>query len=391
MFFLSKEEDIKEGKTTDIYFQRTAEILEKSGRNPQVSMEIFLKKFPEDYGWGIFCGLSECLRLLDGIKGLEVYSLPEGKVFSEKQPLMLVKGRYLDFGRYETAILGFLCHASGIATKAARVRSAAGGRLVYNFGARRAHPGITPMIERSAYIGGLDGVSTFIGGEAIGIEPVGTMPHALILILGDTLKALNAFDDVIAKEVPRIALLDTYNDEKFEALNLAQNFKGRLYGLRFDTPGSRRGDLKAIIEEVQWELGTRGYKDIKFMVSGGLDEKDLKELNTVVDAFGVGTSISNAKVLDFSMDIVKIDGKSVSKRGKSSGEKKVIGCKSCGFEEVVLFDQDTGNQRCPACGGAFKELYINMISDGKPIYDFPDPKEIRKKVIEELEMKDLKI
>jgi len=391
LFYSSSEKDIRKGNTSDIYFKRTAKILKSLGNNPEVVMEVFLKAFPKDYQWGVYSGISECISLLEGLKGLDIFSLPEGKVFDRGQPLMVLRGKYLDFSLYETSILGFLCHASGIATKAARIKRCAGKRSVYNFGARRAHPSITPMIERSAFIGGLDGVSTPAGARLIGMDPVGTMPHALILILGDTLQALKAFDKVIEKDVPRIALIDTLNDEKFEAIRIAEGFEKGLYGIRLDTPGSRRGNIREIIEEVRWELKIRGHQDIRIMLSGGLDEKDIFSLTDIVDAFGVGTSISNARVLDFSMDIVEIEGKKISKRGKSSGAKKVIRCKKCASESTILFRQDTGSVKCPDCGGDCEDLFIQMISGGRLIYKEPDPKKIRDRVKEELAIKDKNI
>lgn len=384
MFFISGDNDIKSGKTTDIYFKRTEEILRKKKVNPIVSVEIFLKKLPGDYKWGILAGVEECVRLLEGMGGLSLSCMPEGTIFKEDQPVMSIKGRYLDFGKFETPLLGFLCHSSGIATKAARCRIAAGKTPIYSFGARRIHPAITAAVERSAYIGGLDGVSTIAGAEAIGVEPVGTMPHALILILGDTIEAVKAFDEIIKKEVKRIALIDTFNDEKFEAIRIGSKFSKSLYGLRLDTPGSRRGSFKKIIEEIRWELDIRGFGNLKIMVSGGLDEDDIFDLRDHVDAFGVGTSISGARVLDFSLDIVEIEGRPIAKRGKMSGEKKVIICKGCRGCRTVLSGKKADYYKCKNCGGSFEELFIDVLKDGKRVYNLPSAGSIRNRVLKEL-------
>ena len=125
---------------------------------------------------------------------------------------------YTDFGALETSMLGLICQASGVATKAARCKKAADGRPVISFGARRMHPVIAPMVERNAFVGGCDGVSVIKSAEMIGEEASGTMPHALILLMGDTVTAARAFDEVIDKAVKRIVLVDTFNDEKVEAL-----------------------------------------------------------------------------------------------------------------------------------------------------------------------------
>ncbi len=389
MFYTSDDRSIKDGKTTDIYFKRTEEILKKKNLNPQVGAEIFLKGFPGDYMWGILSGIEECVYLLKDIPGIDLFCMPEGTFFRAGQPVLLVKGKYLDFGRFETPILGFLCHCSGISTKAARCRIAAKERTVFNFGARRIHPAITPAVERSAYIGGLDGVSTIAGAETIGIEPVGTMPHALIIIMGDTVEALRSFDEVIKSDVKRIALIDTFNDEKFEAIRVCEAEGVNLYGLRLDTPGSRRGDYKKIIEEIRWELDIRGFDDLKIMVSGGLDEADIINLREVVDAFGIGTAISGARVLDFSLDLVEVDGRWISKRGKMSGLKKVIRCSSCKCDLIVLYEKNAGDYKCKKCGGSFDELFVNILKNGKQVRRLPSAQEIRRRVLEQLEFLEL--
>ena len=276
----------------------------------------------------ILAGIEECVELLAGLK-VSVRSMKEGSVFKPYQPVMEIEGNYTAFGLYETALLGFLCQATGVATKAARCKKAAGDRMVISFGGRRVHPAVAPVIERSAFIGGFDGVALLKSGELIGRDAVGTMPHALILIMGDTVDATLAFNRVFGKKVSTISLIDTFNDEKFEALRVAEALGRNLYALRLDTPGSRRGDFFRILEEVRWELDMRGYKHVKLFVSGGLDEEDISRLNPLVDGYGLGTSISNARVVDFSMDIVEIDGKPLAKRGKASGSKRAMRCVRC--------------------------------------------------------------
>src|SRR5207302_6100177 len=181
--------------------------------------------------------------------------------------------------------------ASGVATRAARCAIAADDKPVYSFGARRMHPSIAPMIERAAYVGGCAGVAAVASAEMLGLQPVGTMAHATILILGQE-RAWHAFDETMEEDVPRVALVDTFQDEKFGAIAAAEVLGDRLAAVRLDTPGSRRGDFAAIVREVRWELGVRGFDHVKLFVSGGLDETDIRPLNRLVDARGVGTSIS---------------------------------------------------------------------------------------------------
>ena len=389
MFHIADGDDVKSGKLTDIYFERTNKILKAIEKNPLVKAEIFLKSFPCGYSWGVLAGIEETIKLLSDVDKISIRCMPEGTVFRDFQPVMVIEGKYLDFGIYETAILGFLCQASGIATKAARCKLAAQDKLLYSFGGRRVHPAIMPMVERSAFIGGADGVSTTIGAKLIGQEPVGTIPHSLILIMGDTVEATKAFNQVIEPEVKRISLIDTFNDEKFEAIRVAECLGEDLYGIRLDTPSSRRGNFRKILEEVRWELDIRGFNKVRLVASGGLDEEDILNLRDIVDVFGVGTSISDARVLDFSLDIVEIEGKKISKRGKMSGAKKVIRCSKCFNDRIVLEDRKASDYKCVRCGSTYKDVFIDAVNEGKILYDFPQAFDIRSRVLDQFKFLEL--
>ncbi|MDK2913635.1 MAG: nicotinate phosphoribosyltransferase, partial [Thermococcaceae archaeon] len=307
-FYIAHEEDIRAGRTTDVYFIRTQKILREKGIRKKVFADVSTTSLPHGWKWGVLAGIEEVAKLLEGLP-VNVYAMPEGTIFHPYEPVLQIEGYYDEFGIYETALLGMLSQASGIATAALRIKIAAKFKPVYSFGIRHMHPAIAPMIDRSAFIGGCDGVSGVLGAEMIGEKPVGTMPHALILTIGDQVKAWKYYDEVMPPEVPRTALVDTLCDEKFEALMAAEALGDRLNAVRLDTPGSRRGNFKKIVEEVRWELDLRGYNHVKIFLSGGLDEESLKELADVADAFGVGGSIASAKPVDFSLDIVEVEGK----------------------------------------------------------------------------------
>jgi nicotinate phosphoribosyltransferase len=315
IFLSVSEETIKNGDCTDIYFVRTEETLLVDNLNPDVVVEVTAASLPEP--WAVFCGLSDVVALLEGVP-VTVDAMPEGTTFSPGDPVLRITGKYRDFCRYETAILGFLCHASGIATAAAHIRIAAGTRPVYSFGSRRQHPAIAAMIERSAWIGGVDGVSNTCAPE--GMPVVGTMPHAFVMCYKKPEDAWRSFNRHAPKDVPRIMLCDTYCDEKSESLRAAQCGAS---AVRLDTPRSRRGNMRAIIEEVRWELNMHGHTSVKIFLSGGVTREDVLAYKDIVDAFGVGGAIANAPVIDFSLDIVEIDGKAKAKRGKRSGVKQV--------------------------------------------------------------------
>ena len=132
--------------------------------------------------------------------------------------------------------------------------------------------------------------------------------------------AWRSFDRHAPKEVPRIMLCDTYCDEKSESLRAAECGAA---AVRLDTPRSRRGNMRSIIEEVRWELDAHGFTGVKIFLSGGLTRDDVILYRDIVDAFGVGGAIANAPVIDFGMDIVEIEGTPKAKRGKRSGVKQV--------------------------------------------------------------------
>jgi nicotinate phosphoribosyltransferase len=381
MFHTAQPDEILSGKVTDVYFERSLRILKAKGVNPVVRAEFIAKNLPEGWPWAIFAGLEEAMYLL-GHLPVKVRAMREGTVFYPYEPVMEVEGRYQDFCVYETAILGLICQASGVATKAARFKKLAGERAVISFGARRMHPVLAPMIERNAYVGGCDGVAVVKSGEIIGEDPMGTMPHALVLCFGSTVEAVRAYDEVLEPRFKRVALIDTFLDEKFECLNVAEAMGRRLFAVRFDTPASRRGDFVRILEECRWELDTRGYGYVKFYVSGGIKEKDVPLLNPFVEGYGIGTSISNAPVVDYAMDIVEVEGRPFAKRGKWSGSKRVIACPGCGERKVVPNDR---KRRKSSCGRPFEDLLVPVLREGKPLIRPEPPSELRGRVLKNIE------
>lgn len=383
-FFTASDEQIHAGAVTDVYFLRTKQILEARGLNQRVRVEIVAKGLPASYEWAVFAGLEDVLQLLDGLP-ISVEGLPEGRVFRAYQPVLSIEGRYLDFGLHETALLGFLCQASGVATKAARIKKLVGEKPLIHFGARRMHPAIAPMVDRSAYLGGCDGVAVVLSAEMLGIPPSGTIPHALILQMGDTLEASRAFHEIIDPAVRRVALIDTFQDEKFEAIRLAEGLGEALWALRLDTPSSRRGNFAKILQEVRWELDLRGFEHLKLLVSGGLDEPDIPALLPWVEAFGVGTSIANALAIDLSLDIVEIEGEPIAKRGKESGGKQLFACPTCQQETILPTRKQT--RVCRTCGADLTPITLALMDNGRLVSSTPAPAAIRERVLEQLREK----
>jgi nicotinate phosphoribosyltransferase len=322
-FNTASYEEVRAAEVADVYFHRTMEILRSRGlEDTPVHAEVAYKTSEPDE-WFVVAGMDEVAHLLEGTK-VEALAVPEGTICRPNEPVLTLSGPYAAFAEHETAILGFLCQASGVATGAARCRLAAGERRVVSFGARRMHPAITPMIERAAYLGGCDGVSVELAARRLGIPASGTIPHALVLILGSTAEAARAFDEVIARDIPRTILIDTLDDEKFGALIAARTIPDSIFAVRLDTPGNRRGDFRDLMREVRWELDRNGFEHVKIFASGGIDVEYILHLNPVCDAYGVGGAIADAPMIDYSMDIVEVDGEDRSKRGKRGGRKRLL-------------------------------------------------------------------
>jgi nicotinate phosphoribosyltransferase len=377
-FYQANVDEIRAGETTDVYFVRTEQIIREAGLDRMVRAELSVKSLPSDYPWAVLVGLEEVFALLEGLH-LNVRGMPEGSVVRPHEPVLEIEGSYLSFAVLETAMLGLLCESSGVATKAARIRTLAGDRLLVSFGARRMHPSVAPVIERAAFIGGCDGVSVVKSARVLGEDPTGTTPHSLMLLVGDTVEAMMLFDRIVDSDAPRIALIDTFLDEKFEAVRVAEALGDRLSGVRLDTPGSRRGNFAQILQEVRWELDIRGFEHVRLVVSGGLDEKDIPVLQPLVHGFGVGTSIANARTIDFGLDIIEIEGRPVAKRGKMSGAKQVWRDPGT-LTDVILplsADAPEGNRRA---------MMIPLMSDGRVLENVPSAREIRERVLEQLQI-----
>jgi nicotinate phosphoribosyltransferase len=383
-FWLAKEEEIKRGETTDIYFINAVKALQAKNLNPKVVMEVYTRKLPYSEPWAVVGGIYEAAKLLEGLP-IDVYAMEEAEIFLSPrsstiyEPVLRIEGRYQDFAVYENPLLGLICTNTSLLTKSVRVKQAAGDKMVLSFGTRRTHPALAPTVERAAYIAGLDGLSNVLGSKLLGVKPAGTMPHALILCFGDQKAAWLAFDEAVSEDTPRIALIDTLWDEKAEAILALETLKDRLWGVRLDTPTSRRGNFRRIIEEVRWELNLRGGEKVKIVVSGGLDEEEIKALKDIVDGFGVGTAITAAPIIDFNAKIVEVeeDGalKPRAKRGDLSGAKEVYRLEGTFRDRVV--------PRGRSIEGPWRNLLTPLIEDGKIVRSFKTPSELRS----ELKMK----
>jgi len=312
-------DSVLNGKTADIYFPRTVEILKKEGINPVATMEVFPTR------GGILCGIEEVKALLEKVlpvENREVWALGEGESFDKKEVVLRIKAPYQSYGTYETAYLGILAHCSGWATAARECVNAAGGIPAVSFGARHVHPSVVGVMEYSAIVGGCSGCASTVGAELAGIKPTGTIPHALIIIIDNTARATIAFDKHMPPEVPRFALVDTFEDEVRESVTVARAMQGKLQGVRLDTPSERGRVTAGLVKEVRAWLDLEGFKQVKIVVSGGLNPERIRYFineGAPVDIFAVGSYISDARPIGFTADLHEVEGKPIAKRGRMPG------------------------------------------------------------------------
>jgi nicotinate phosphoribosyltransferase len=311
--------EVVSGDTADIYFVRTVEILKKEGINPRATMEVFGSRA------GVLCGIEEVKALLDEVlpkDDREVWALKEGETISAKEVVLRITAPYQSYGIYETSIVGILAHCSGWATAARECVEAAGDVPLISFGARHVHPSVAGIMDYAAVVGGCKGCSSIVGARLADVEASGTMPHALILVLGDTVKATLLFDKHMPTEVPRVSLVDTFKDEAEESLRVAEALGKKLRSVRLDTPGERGRVTADLVREVRARLDLAGFKHVGIFVSGGIDPERIryfKERGAPVDGYGVGSYISSAPPIDFTADLHEIEGRPIAKRGRIPG------------------------------------------------------------------------
>ncbi len=235
---------------TDKYFLRSKTILESDGINPIVRYQVFARK-P-----GTVQGVDEAVDFIREAAGEKVkrYALKNGQSYQACEPLMKLEGRVQDLIDLETVYLGIISGGltgeidmQDVRENARQIVQSAKGKPVIYFGARHFHPSLDADIAKICFEEGFQGTSTDIGAKAWNAKGQGTIPHALILtyaaymqeqgIRGNpTVEAAKAFDKHMLKEIPRIVLIDTFNNEVIDSIETAKQLKN-LSAVRIDTCG----------------------------------------------------------------------------------------------------------------------------------------------------------
>lgn len=322
---------IRSGWYSDKYFVRSRIILQRDRHHPNVVMQVFCKKK------AILCGVKEVLHILkigaSSSKQLKIYSLNDGDEISPWESVLHIAGDYSLFAHLETLYLGILSRRTSLATAVRRVVEAAQGRPVLFFAARFDHFLVQPGDGFAAHIGGVAGVSTDANTAWLKKhDAFGTIPHGLIAAYGgDTVRASLAFDRYMPESIKRIALVDFDNDCVGTSLAVARALGKKLWGVRLDTAreikdvsvkgkGSQsHGVCPELVRNVRRALDQAGFRWVKIIVSGGFNAERIRDFvrkHVPFDAVGVGSAFFHERV-EFTADIVKVDGRPCAKVGRA--------------------------------------------------------------------------
>ena len=319
---------IIKGDPADTYLHWTKEIMRLESVNPKVLLDFSASRD------GIICGIEEVKALLSNVlptsenenlsdSDVEVWGLEEGEEFKAGEPILRIICNYASVALYETSICGILASCIAWATAAKECVDAAGNNAtVISHGARHIHPNVAHLLDYASVIGGCSSVSTNLGSKTASRTPVGNMPHSLPLIFGNTVDAAIAFDKHLGVEVQRIVVVDTFHDEAEESLNVAEVLREKLRGIRLDTPQERGGVTPTMVLEVRNKLDQMNFKHVEIYVSGGFNPEKIQEftdLNIPVQGYLVGSYISSAAPNDVRADLLEIEDKPISKRGRLPG------------------------------------------------------------------------
>jgi nicotinate phosphoribosyltransferase len=263
----------------------------------------------------------------------DVDAMPEGTVFFADEPLLRIVAPLPEAQLVESRLIALLHFSASVASKAVRCVLAAPGRMLLDFGMRRAHGAEAGLLAaRCAYIAGFDGTATVLAGRRYGIPLYGTMAHSFVQAHDDEVQA---FVDFIHGHPDNATLLiDTYDTEA--AARSLVELMPRLRSQGLSVKGVRldSGDLADHARKVRRILDAGGCRDVRILASGGLDEHAVARLlSAPIDGFGIGsglTTVADAPVADCVYKLQEYAGRPRRKRseGKATwpGRKQVFRC-----------------------------------------------------------------
>ncbi|MDO8775816.1 MAG: nicotinate phosphoribosyltransferase [Burkholderiaceae bacterium] len=309
---------------TDLYQLTMLQAYFDQGMADTAVFEFFVRKLPSGRNFLMAAGLEQVLdfledlhfttkeldwlagcgrfhrRFVDSLRDLrftgEVQAMPEGTVFFADEPILRVVAPLPQAQLVETRLINLLQFQTLVASKAARVRLAAAGKLLVDFGLRRAHGAEAGLLSaRASYLAGLDGTSTVLAGMNWGIPLYGTMAHSFIQAHDGEVDAFEHF----ARSYPLACtlLINTFDTEAAarRLVPLAKKLAGE--GITIQAVRLDSGDLAAHARQVRRILDEGGLPGISIFASGNLDEYRLAELvaaGAPINGFGVGTRMNTS-------------------------------------------------------------------------------------------------
>src|SRR5438445_2633160 len=324
-------ERIREGYYSDVYFNRTVDVLRADARHPHVLMQVFQKQ------QAVVGGMDEAIAIVklcsEDFSQLRVHALYDGDEIAPWETAMTVEGDYSLFARLETVYLGVLSRRTKVATNVRRVVDAAKGKQIIFFPARHDHHLVQTGDGYAAYVSGAIGVSTDAQASWWGGKGVGTVPHALIAAYnGDTSRAAEKYAEYIDPSVNLVVLVDFENDCVRTSLEVARRLGQRLWGVRLDTSETLvdvsvqkvmgdfdpRGVTPQLCRLVRGALARARVTHDRHVASGGFNVEKIERFEregVPVDAYGVGSAFFKGSY-DFTADVVMVEGRPCAKAGR---------------------------------------------------------------------------
>ena len=229
----------------------------------------------------------------------DVWAMPEGTPVFPREPIMVIRAPAIQAQLLETFLLLTINHQSLLATKANRTVRAADGRVVLEFGSRRAQgPDAAVLGARAAFIGGCAGTACVLSDQIYGVAAGGTMAHAWVQMFPTQLDAFRAY----CKTYPQNAtlLVDTYDTLRSGVPDAIRAFNEVLKPLGITKCGIRldSGDMAYLTKRARKMLDDAGWPECKITCSNSLDEHLIKELlrqGACIDSFGVGERLITSR------------------------------------------------------------------------------------------------
>src|SRR4051794_19002253 len=364
--------------------------------------EVFARRLPEGRRYGVVAGTGRLLEALPDFRfdgatmellcGADIVDArtaefiadyrfqgdidgyPEGELYFPYSPILTVSGTFAEAVILETLVLSILNHDSAVASAAARMVSAAGGRPIIEMGSRRTHEQAAVAAARAAYLAGFASTSNLEASRRYGVPTAGTAAHAFVLLHDDETSAFRAQLDSLGTETT--LLVDTYDIAR--GIEKAISAAGpKLGAVRIDS-----GDLGVMARHAREQLDRLQATGTRIVVSGDLDEFSIAALAAApVDAYGAGTAVvtgSGAPTAGFVYKLVEVDGRPVAKRSEHKGSR---GGRKSAYRTHKRSGTATEEVVCvgalPDLGPDDRDLQVPLLRAGEIVPDLPSLAEAR--------------